>query len=132
MIRFNLWYRQYGTGVLQAAGPTQTVDEPNAAKDRQDLGDQERRDLERYARQMEITCYGRKFFITDRGSMGLAPPGARDGDDIVFFPGAKYPFIVRAKDNGTYELVGDCFLYDFDVFALYEDDTTRSPKYLLT
>lgn len=81
---------------------------------------------------MELTCYGRKFFITDRGSMGLAPPRARDGDDIVFFPGGKYPFIVRPKGNGTYELVGDCFLHDFDVFALFQSENIESQEYILT
>ncbi|KAI0890668.1 heterokaryon incompatibility protein-domain-containing protein [Annulohypoxylon maeteangense] len=85
----------------------------------------------RYSRAMEQTCYGRKFFITDKGSMGLAPPLTREGDDIVFFPGGKYPFILRARDNGTYELVGDCFLYDLDVFPLLEDRTI-STEFLLS
>ncbi|KAI1461700.1 heterokaryon incompatibility protein-domain-containing protein [Annulohypoxylon moriforme] len=89
-------------------------------------------DLMQYSRAMELICYGRKFFITDKGSMGLAPPRARAGDDIVFFPGGAYPFIVRARDNGTYELIGDCFLYDFDVFALFQDQEISTQEFLLT
>ncbi|KAI1093506.1 hypothetical protein F5B19DRAFT_123941 [Rostrohypoxylon terebratum] len=85
-----------------------------------------------YTRHMEVTCYGRKFFITDKGSMGLAPPRTRNDDSIVFFPGGKYPFILRAKDDGTCELIGDCFLYDLDVFALFQDKEINTQEFLLS
>ncbi|OTA79763.1 hypothetical protein M434DRAFT_38241 [Hypoxylon sp. CO27-5] len=126
---FNAWYRQYGTGVLKK------VESPYAHVNFDSREQQERvnRHLRWYSHRMETTSYSRKFFITDGGSMGLAPPCARRGDDIVFFPGGKYPFILRARDNGTsYELIGDCFLYDFDVFALLQDQGTTSREFLLT
>lgn len=85
-----------------------------------------------YSRHMDMTCYGRRFFITDKGSMGLAPPRTREDDSIVFIPGGKYPFIVRARDDGTYELIGDCFLYDLDVFALFQDKKVSTQEFLLS
>lgn len=44
-----------------------------------------------------MVCYGRRFFITDQGSMGLAPARAREGDEIVFFLGGKVS--VCSKDD---------------------------------
>ncbi|KAI2470065.1 heterokaryon incompatibility protein-domain-containing protein [Annulohypoxylon bovei var. microspora] len=119
--KFNMWYKHYGAGILQKTDPANT-------KEHQPLD----ADSMWYSRCMERTCYGRKFFITDKGSMGLAPLRTKEGDDIVFFPGGKYPFILRAGENGTYELIGDCFLYDLDVFELFQDDETSTQEFLLT
>ncbi|KAI0842969.1 heterokaryon incompatibility protein-domain-containing protein [Hypoxylon sp. FL0890] len=125
--KFNAWYKQYGTGVLRK------VDSPPATSSLDAREQRERvdRHLRWYSHHMETTSYGRRFFTTDGGSMGLAPPHARGGNDIVFFPGGKYPFILRARDDGTYELIGDCFLYDFDVFALFQDRETTTREFLL-
>ncbi|KAI1106696.1 heterokaryon incompatibility protein-domain-containing protein [Jackrogersella minutella] len=135
--KFNAWYKRYGTGVLGNANPTSTK-EREAGKVDIENNDEDIRLKEPldeasmwYSRRMELTCYGRHFFVTDKGSMGLAR-GAREGDDIVFFPGGKYPFVLRVKDDGTYELVGDCFLYDLDVFALFQDKVIKTREFLLT
>lgn len=52
---------------------------------------------------------------------GAAPGVARRNDEIVFFPVGVFPFRVRKRDNGTYCLVEDCYLSDFDTCILYED-----------
>ncbi|KAI0116918.1 heterokaryon incompatibility protein-domain-containing protein [Daldinia grandis] len=117
---FHAWYGQYGTGVLGEASSTRTENEASNWL------------LMKYARRMEMTSYGRKFFITDEGSMGLAPPHAREGDDLVFIPGGKYPFVLRPRGDDTYELIGDCFLYDLDVFSLLQDENVDTRKFVLT
>ncbi|KAI6093480.1 heterokaryon incompatibility protein-domain-containing protein [Hypoxylon rubiginosum] len=141
---FNRWYRNLGTGVLWNAdsGWFEKAQADGSVSQSNDGFYSEQRNeeqvkaivkkIEQFARQLEITCYGRKFFITSKGSMGLAPPHAEEKDDIVFFPGGKYPFVLRARDDGTYELIGDCFLYDLDVFALFQDQHNDTREFLLT
>ncbi|KAI1640003.1 hypothetical protein F4809DRAFT_592113 [Biscogniauxia mediterranea] len=140
---FDLWYAKYGTGVLREADPDY-FEEVSTIKawmkvgretvsEQEQLGERMLRGqwLRSYTRRMEMNCYGRRFFTTDRGSMGLAPPRALPGDEIVFLPGGKYPFILRAKDDGAYEMIGDCFLYDFDVFALFQDEAIETRDYVM-
>lgn len=59
-------------------------------------------------------CYGRSFFTTTDGTMGLCHPRARPGDLVVFLSGASYPFTLRGRADGSFEMIGDCYLYDFD------------------
>ncbi|RDW58419.1 hypothetical protein BP5796_12349 [Coleophoma crateriformis] len=80
-------------------------------------------ELSRFAEQMEIACYGRCFFTTEGGSMGLAGPRARVGDRIAFIPGGDQPFVLRPRDGGTgWTMANDCYLYGLDPYALFEDD----------
>ncbi|KAL7628731.1 hypothetical protein AAE478_000246 [Parahypoxylon ruwenzoriense] len=108
---FNIWYGRYGTGVLR---------EVTNQEQQRKLGERENRLLNRYSRRMETTCYGRRLFVSSGDSIGLAPPRAREGDCIAFLPGGRYPFVLRERENGTYDLIGDCFLYDLDVFELFQ------------
>lgn len=48
--------------------------------------------------------------------MGLAPPRAEPEDSIVYFPGGLYPFVMRPQKNGSFVMIGDCYLYEFDEF----------------
>ncbi|KAI0596489.1 hypothetical protein F4775DRAFT_313992 [Biscogniauxia sp. FL1348] len=142
---FDLWYAKYGTGVLREADPDYfeeilTINawmnvggEAVSQQEKLRLGDRMVKGqwLRSYTRKMEMNCYGRRFFTTDRGSMGLAPPRALPGDQIVFLPGGRYPFILRARDDGAYEMVGDCFLYDLDVFALFQDEEIETREYVI-
>ncbi|KAI2618358.1 heterokaryon incompatibility protein-domain-containing protein [Hypoxylon sp. NC1633] len=137
--QFSIWYRYYGTGILHGTGETQANAAGGAATEHPMSQNQEReseksdkRRAEWLSRRMEMTCYGRRFFTTDKGTMGLAPPRAREGDDIVFFPGGRYPFVLRGASDGTYELLGDCFLYDLDVFALFQDEGVETLQFLIT
>ncbi|KAI5867093.1 heterokaryon incompatibility protein-domain-containing protein [Durotheca rogersii] len=107
---FAAWYRRHGAGALLPPAA-----DGGARAEREDAL------ASRFARRAEAVCYGRRLFFTagdGGGSMGLAPPHARPGDRVAFLPGGRYPFVVRARPDGTYELLGDCFLYDLDVFAL--------------
>ncbi|KAK4498285.1 hypothetical protein PRZ48_010943 [Zasmidium cellare] len=118
---FVMWYHHHGTGLLRREAPRtfelvelamvmlQQIEDWNAFE----LSMQEK--IWRYTEQMEVSCYGRQFYLTEKGSMGLAPPGARVGDEIVFFPGGLYPFVVRDNGDGrTWEMVGDCHFEDLD------------------
>ncbi|KAI4150685.1 MAG: hypothetical protein L6R39_002200 [Caloplaca ligustica] len=132
---FARWYRRYGSGVLAETDKAYFEEMEIVLAWIQDikcsLGDSHQDGLGIYARKMEVACYGRRFFITDQGSMGLAPARARADDELIFFPGGLYPFVVRGRDDGTSELIGDCYLYDFYVFGLFEDATRDTREYVL-
>lgn len=61
---------------------------------------------------VKTLCYGRSLYTTRDGRIGLAPPRARAGDVIIYFPGGSTPFVVRQLErcSGRFELVGDCTL----------------------
>ena len=40
-------------------------------------------------------------------------------------------FAVRRREDRTYELIGDCFLYDFDVYKLFDDESRRIKDFIL-
>jgi hypothetical protein len=56
-------------------------------------------------------CLGRRFFITRKGFLGLAPPEAARGDIIVVFLGAPVPQVLRKNNDGYYTLVGECYVH---------------------
>ncbi|TLD18432.1 hypothetical protein PspLS_10082 [Pyricularia sp. CBS 133598] len=88
--------------------------------------------LEQFAEQVEQACYGRCFFTTEGVTMGLGVPGAQAGDRIAFIPGADWPLLLRPCGGGgggdgneeaaKWTLVGDCYLYGLEPFALFEDE----------
>ncbi|KAH9215621.1 hypothetical protein DL95DRAFT_500171 [Leptodontidium sp. 2 PMI_412] len=63
-----------------------------------------------------------RFFVTDKGSIGLGPTSTKPGDEIWIVSGGKLPLILRENKNprsltgeisipGTYHtLVGDCYV----------------------
>jgi hypothetical protein len=51
-------------------------------------------------------AYSRRFITTRNGKMGLAPVPTRPGDLVCILFGAAVPFILRAKNNEHYEVIG--------------------------
>jgi hypothetical protein len=43
----------------------------------------------------------RRFFVTEKGYMGLGPKGTRAGDEVVVLEGARVPFVLRRDDFST-------------------------------
>ncbi|KAM0428469.1 hypothetical protein ACHAPT_006829 [Fusarium lateritium] len=130
-VGFTQWYRHCGTGILEAADPAMVlrdyefyewwvgVGQDGDAKTPEDIS----YCLRRFANCMDLACYGRRFFTTERGSMGLAGPRARAGDHIVFLPGGDQPFVLRRRDDRTgWTMANDCYLYGLDPYALFEDE----------
>ena len=60
-----------------------------------------------------INAKGRKFFISERGYMGLVPTAASEGDSLVVFLGGRVMFCIRpskavfASGHPSFELIGD-------------------------
>lgn len=58
---------------------------------------------------------GRAFFMTDTGTMGLAPSTAHVGDRIVILLGARSAFLLRPSNalKGHFELVGESYIHGY-------------------
>lgn len=127
---FTQWYRHCGTGILEAADPAMFVRDIEFYLWWSSLGQSDNarssrvgETLDKFARKMELASYGRRFFTTEEGSMGLAGPRARVGDKIVFLPGADLPFVLRRRDDEAgWTMVNDCYLYGLDLCALFRNE----------
>ena len=56
-------------------------------------------------------CIRRSFVTTEKGYLGLAPWGAREGDVICVLRGGDVPFVLREKEHGYWALVGEAYLH---------------------
>ncbi|KIW00951.1 uncharacterized protein PV09_07477 [Verruconis gallopava] len=70
------------------------------------------RSLKQFSFAFLNACEGRTFITTSDGHMGLGPPEARRGDDIVVVLGCRQHLVAR-KVPGGYRLVGECYIYGF-------------------
>jgi len=52
----------------------------------------------------------RRPFVTVKGFVGLAPKHVEEADVIVIFPGARFPYVLRRCDDGTYLLIGEAYV----------------------
>ncbi|KAL8716646.1 MAG: hypothetical protein Q9225_006038 [Loekoesia sp. 1 TL-2023] len=78
-------------------------------------------DLAAYQKAVGCACFGRKFFSTRNGRVGLGPPDVQPGDLIVLIPNSPWPFLFRQKDtvwarkDGSsghfYEYIGDSYVH---------------------
>ena len=56
-------------------------------------------------------AYGRRFFTSKRGYMGLGPQLSSYGYVIVVLLGGKTPHILRKDGKAHYRFVGECFVH---------------------
>lgn len=56
-------------------------------------------------------CIKRSFVSTEKGYLGLAPSGTRKGDVLCVLRGGDVPFVLREKENGYWELVGEAYVH---------------------
>lgn len=72
---------------------------------------------------LEWSAVGRRVFFTARGFVGMGPPGAKFGDEIVLIFGAATPFAVRHPEGMhcdvlsglgctlPFRLIGECYIH---------------------
>jgi hypothetical protein len=53
---------------------------------------------------------GRKFYVTEKGRMGMVPDVVKKGDEIYLFSGCRVPVVLRQTSDGL-ALVADCYLH---------------------
>lgn len=52
----------------------------------------------------------RRLLMTEQGYIGMAPAEARKGDKICLLLGRRVPVLLRKREEGGYELVGDVYV----------------------
>ena len=57
------------------------------------------------------TLEGQRFFITNKGLIGIGPGNLRASDVIVIILGADMPFVLRQRGNGFHQLIGVCYVH---------------------
>ncbi|KAF0322271.1 heterokaryon incompatibility protein [Colletotrichum asianum] len=85
--------------------------------------------------QLEKYALGRRFFITKKGYMGLAPAGAETGDNVVVLFGSHVPFILRGREAGDYEVVGETYVSGImkgEVLKELNDGKCEAKRFILT
>lgn len=133
-----LWYSRFGSGALRNLDNDYFNDYHvlRAWRTEADINNaHEETYLSHFKSTLKECCYGRKIFVTEKGTMGLAPPSTQEGDFIVFFSGGTYPFVLRPLEDETFAMLGDCYLCDperdsdhgddFDPHTFYENDIYR-------
>ncbi|KAE9370097.1 HET-domain-containing protein, partial [Stipitochalara longipes BDJ] len=69
--------------------------------------------LSRLHYTLESATLLRKFFITREGHFGIGPAALKKGDELFVLRGSLWPLALRPRNNGNYELIGDCYLHGF-------------------
>ncbi|KAE9364913.1 HET-domain-containing protein, partial [Stipitochalara longipes BDJ] len=64
-----------------------------------------------FMKAQQQAAYGRRFFTTRNGYMGLCPSLATIGDKIVILLGGKTPFILRKTSKKGYRFIGECYVH---------------------
>ncbi|KAM0355594.1 hypothetical protein ACHAP4_007576 [Fusarium culmorum] len=129
-IGFTQWYRHCGAKILEKADPSMLIRDHEFYLWWCDAGKPDDSDNEEYgglgyhirefSDKMMAASYGRCLFTTEDGSMGLASSRVKAGDRIVYFPGSSDPFVLRKREDGKgWTLVGECYLYGFEIDDLF-------------
>ncbi len=62
---------------------------------------------------LDLGTRWRRLAITSSGHLGALPYAARVGDMICVLFGCSVPVVLRKRDGGPYEFVGECYLHGF-------------------
>jgi len=82
--------------------------------------------LTEFASAQSRWCYNRRFFISSSERYGWAVDGTQAADRVAVLYGCKFPFLLRDAGDGTYKIVGDCYIHGLmDGEALRDDFEER-------
>lgn len=57
-----------------------------------------------------FAMFGRKFIMTETGDIALTPTRCCEGNMIAIFHGCSVPMVISKREDGSFDIVGDCFL----------------------
>jgi hypothetical protein len=73
------------------------------------------------------------LFISEKGLLGLGPKDTNAQDIVCIFLGGNVPFVLRARDDGKYQLVGECYVHGvMDGEALKDMDNNTLEDFVIT
>ena len=65
----------------------------------------------RYMEAQLSSAYGRRFFTTAKGYMGLCNLDTRVGHLVVILHGGRTPYLIRKNGSKGYQFVGECYVH---------------------
>ncbi|KAF1991947.1 HET-domain-containing protein [Aulographum hederae CBS 113979] len=72
-------------------------------------------------------CVDRRFFVSERGYIGLCPRESLPGDHVVVLYGGSVPYVLRFNHvTAEYYFVGECYVHGMMDGAALEEQTKRS------
>ncbi|KAL2366080.1 hypothetical protein RJZ56_000920 [Blastomyces dermatitidis] len=71
-------------------------------------------DAERFERGARSICFHRRFYVTERGYLGIGPQVMRPGDEVCVLFGGRVPFILRRIPD-HHLLIGDTYIHEHAV-----------------
>lgn len=64
-----------------------------------------------YGTAFDTWSAGRRFCLTQGGGMGWVSQAACEGDPIVRLVGCNIPFVLRQRESGSFQVIGDAYLH---------------------
>ena len=107
-------YRRYYVAWLRYWTALKLQENPRARRKHYSPPHSSQEDKTRAAKFMELhhrAAYGRRFFTSKQGYMGLGPVESRYGCVIVVLLGGRTPYILRKHGKHHYRFVGECFVH---------------------
>jgi hypothetical protein len=81
-----------------------------------------------FAWEEDRICRGARFFITEKGYIGLAPPSAQEADMVCVLLGCDMPSVIR-KTGEFNLLLGSCYCYGMMNGEVIKDATDGRPHF---
>lgn len=69
--------------------------------------------------------YFRKPFVSEKGFVGLGPEGLEPRDSICVFLGARVPYILRERKDGSFKVVGEAYVHGIMYGEAWESKVVR-------
>lgn len=85
-------------------------------------------DENEFQKQLGDISFGRRLFATSKDQLGLGPESMREGDEVWALVGADAPFVLRRKEDGRYNLVGEAYVHG----AMFAEDSNVAAQDIKT
>jgi hypothetical protein len=82
----------------------------------------------KYWRPMVFRSSGRRYFVSHRGYLGVGPPAMSPGDVIAIILGLDTPLVLRAIEQGQYQIVGEAYVHGIMDGELMKDSPIQEFK----
>ncbi|KAF2735902.1 hypothetical protein EJ04DRAFT_434201 [Polyplosphaeria fusca] len=80
---------------------------------------------------MKSSTFGRRFFLTKRGFMGLGPAATTLGDSVCVLFGGQVLYVLRENDELTHEFIGECYVHGMMDGQACDDESFSARQFVL-
>jgi hypothetical protein len=87
--------------------------------------------LPTYMNHVSAACVNRSFFTTLDGRVGLGPSNLETGDTVCIFCNTFTPFIIRSRDSGHSELIGEAYVHGLMYGEIWDEKDEENLETIL-